>query len=190
LTALRPATPGYEAHGLEASETAAAAAREHFGDRIVVGPLDTATFAPETFDLITLWDVIEHLQHPRQALATIRTWIRPDGSLTLLTPDFGSLTARLLGDRWPHLIRQHLFYFTRQTLTQMLEATGFTVVRRLPWIRSHSLGYLLKRAHVTGGARSPDPAAPPSWWNRLLAQRVPVTLFDDLWVIARKASQP
>jgi len=186
---LRGLPAGYEPYGLEPSAQAAGIARQHFGDRIRVGGIQEAGFAAGSFHLITLWDVIEHLESPREALQTIHRWMRPGGYLVVLTPDVGSFTARLMGTRWHHLIRQHLFYFTSASLSRLLDHTGYRVVRRAPWVRQHSIGYLLKRSHLWKVASADGSLAriPPPVQS-LLGIRVPVTLFDDLFVIAQAIS--
>jgi SAM-dependent methyltransferase len=67
--------------------------------------------------------------------------LRPGGRLVLLTPDVGSLVARVLGPRWWGLLDDHYFYFSRQTLRRLLEAEGFAVERMV------ALGRVFRLSH-------------------------------------------
>ncbi|MBN1429205.1 MAG: class I SAM-dependent methyltransferase [Anaerolineae bacterium] len=171
----------YERYGLELGHESAAIARSRGIGTILEQPLEEADFNPETFDLVTMWDVLEHLPSPRRALQRVWKWLRPGGHLLIVTPDIGSLTARLLGPRWPHLIRQHLYYFSFHTLHQLLNQLDYQPVWRGYWIRYFTFGYLLRRSHLL-----PSEAALPSQVERLLSLRIPVTLRDDMFVIATK----
>ena len=57
---------GWETYGLEISEDTAAIARERYGLKVTVGELQEATFESKYFDVVTLWDVVEHVQDPEQ----------------------------------------------------------------------------------------------------------------------------
>jgi hypothetical protein len=75
-----------------------------------------------------MWDTIEHLVRPDAYVAHIAKLIAPDGFLFISTGDIDSLVARRQGRRW-RLIHPptHLFYFSRSTVTRLLERHGFAV---------------------------------------------------------------
>jgi 2-polyprenyl-3-methyl-5-hydroxy-6-metoxy-1,4-benzoquinol methylase len=125
---------GHDVHGCEMSAPIAADAVAELGaDRIHVGLLDEAVraknWAPQSFDLVTLWDVIEHVPEPQPLLQQIRTLIRPGGHLLLETQNVASRWARLLGRRWHHYKHdEHLYHFDPVTIRRLLDASGFDVV--------------------------------------------------------------
>lgn len=83
-----------------------------------------------SFDCITSFDVIEHHPDPLQMLRDLRGLLRPGGTLMISTHDIGNWFARAYGPRWRHLNPiGHLTFFTRRTLTLMLERAGFQVIR-------------------------------------------------------------
>src|SRR5690606_8899932 len=85
------------------------------------------------FDLITMYDVVEHLSHPLDLLRSARRSLTPQGYLHLTTPDLSSLSGRLMGRHWYHIKPdEHLLYFTGDTLRTTLERAGFEVVRIKP----------------------------------------------------------
>ncbi|MFQ5667571.1 MAG: class I SAM-dependent methyltransferase [Candidatus Binatia bacterium] len=120
---------GFTARGVEPSAWAAAYAREHFKLDVWHGTLEAAPLEPQTYDVVVLADAIEHLHHPRRALAKIYQLLKPAGHLLILTPDLGSLAARVAGVYWWGLLDDHYHYFDRRTLRCLLEAEGFVVER-------------------------------------------------------------
>jgi 2-polyprenyl-3-methyl-5-hydroxy-6-metoxy-1,4-benzoquinol methylase len=138
------AAAGWRARGIEPSEWATAEARRR-GLDVQVGTLATAGLAEASFDVITLWDVIEHMADPAAELACARHLLRPGGWLVIHTMDIDAPVARLMGKRWPWLMDMHLYYFSRRTLGQMLAEHGYEVVRQEPQGRYLRLGYLASR---------------------------------------------
>jgi len=94
---------------------------------VVCGHLAALDFAPASFDLIVLWHVLEHLDDPRETLRQAQRLLRPDGSLFISVPNFGSLQSRLFRGYWFHLdLPRHLFHFNAGAMTRLLAACGFT----------------------------------------------------------------
>ncbi len=142
----------FEAVGLEPSAGAVAWGRAHLGVSLHVGSIveDADAFAGR-FDVVTLFDVIEHLEHPGQALRACARALAPGGRLVLSTPDAGSPVARLLGGRWYHLdLEQHISLFSDATLTRLLAAHGFRVVARRRFGRRYRLAYIERRLRELG----------------------------------------
>lgn len=116
----------WELHGVETNQEAAAYARTRFGLDIFIGELEEASYPNCYFDVITLWDVLEHLPDPRSALLEIRRILKPDGILLIQVPDANSLEARLFGRFWIGLdIPRHLYLFSMHTLNALLQQAGF-----------------------------------------------------------------
>jgi SAM-dependent methyltransferase len=109
---------------------------------IASGELREQGYPDGAFQLVSFWDVIEHMNDPRAELAEAHRILRPGGVLALLVPDAESFWARLLGERWWAVIRMHLFYFTRETVTRLLEQSGFAVELVGTYPKRARLGYL------------------------------------------------
>ncbi len=135
---------GWNAWGVEPSEWAVSQAHQH-GLQVVQGTLADAGFPEEHFDLVTLWDVIEHLPDPMGDLRRVAHVVRPGGWICVHTMDIDSPFARLTGERWPWLMEMHLYYFSRDTLGAMLRRAGFRVVEVRAQGRILRLGYVISR---------------------------------------------
>ena len=115
--------------GLEVNEKAAAYARGERGLDVFTGDLAHFPSQELTFDVITLWDVLEHLPHPGDALAKVRRLLKRDGLLILTVPNIDSLEHKVFRENWfPLEIPRHLYHFTIETLTTLLEKEGFRLV--------------------------------------------------------------
>jgi SAM-dependent methyltransferase len=141
---------GFEAHGVEVSETIASHAIETLGfDTVHIGTLQSAPFAAGAFELVTMWDVIEHVADPGTLLARARELLRPGGLLVVETQNIDSAFARALGRRWHHYKHaEHIYHFTPASLGRLLEAAGFTAITMTPRFGGKyvSLDFIAERA--------------------------------------------
>ncbi|HMT19939.1 MAG TPA: class I SAM-dependent methyltransferase, partial [Promineifilum sp.] len=108
------ATAGWQAMGVEPSEWAAAEAQRR-GLDVRVGTMDSVGLPDTSLDVVTLWDVIEHVVDPAAELERARRLLRPGGWLVVHTMDIDAPIARLMGPRWPWLMDMHLYYFSGRT---------------------------------------------------------------------------
>ncbi|MCU1588617.1 MAG: putative Methyltransferase type 12 [Frankiales bacterium] len=119
---------GWTATGVEPSAWASGYAREQLGLEVIHEDLMTAPLPQSAFDAVVLGDVIEHLPEPATGLARIATLLAPGGALVLMLPDAGSRLARMMGKRWWSVLPTHVQYFTRGSLTALLERECWRVV--------------------------------------------------------------
>jgi 2-polyprenyl-3-methyl-5-hydroxy-6-metoxy-1,4-benzoquinol methylase len=145
---------GWDAEGCEPNTWLAEFGARHYNITIRQGSVFEQNYAAGTFDVVTLWDVIEHTTNPREMLEHCRTLLKPGGVLVVNYPDIGSWIARVLGRRWLFLTSVHLYYFTRKTMTDMLERAGFSVEVVRPHFQRLELDYILFRGSVLSEALS------------------------------------
>lgn len=121
---------GWQVEGLDVSSFAVDYARDHFDLAARHGALTDLDYPPGAYDMVTMWDVIEHVPDPKSYVDQAAALLRPGGIFALATPDVDSLPARLTGKRWVgyKLSEEHIYYFSIKTLSQMLEAAGFEIV--------------------------------------------------------------
>lgn len=177
---------GWEALGLEPSHWAVSEARRR-GLDMIEGTLAGAHFPEASFDVVTMWDVVEHLSDPMGELQQARRVLKPGGWLVIHTMDIDSLFAKLMGKRWPWLMEMHLYYFSRRTLRRMLARAGFEWVRGEPQGRYLRLGYLMTRV----GAFSPQIGRFLGWAVNRLGLRetaVSINLGDLVTVYVRRGT--
>jgi 2-polyprenyl-3-methyl-5-hydroxy-6-metoxy-1,4-benzoquinol methylase len=121
---------GWQVEGWEVSPYAAQFAREHLGLSVRTGPMDLDQVAAESFEVVTMFDVIEHVYDPKQTLRNVYRVLKPRGRIVLTTPNFAGVTFRLFGRRHYGLDTSerglgHVTFFTRVTLEAFLESAGF-----------------------------------------------------------------
>jgi 2-polyprenyl-3-methyl-5-hydroxy-6-metoxy-1,4-benzoquinol methylase len=162
----------WEVYGVEPSKTACKAAREEFQLEIFQGTLEEAAFSSRSFDVVVLWDVLEHVSDPKSTLQEIRRLLVEDGVLILRVPQLGSWDQRLFGPYWVGWeAPRHLTTFSRVTLNRMLAASGFKVKKYFCF----SGGYPAFTVSLRFWARDHL----PSWGQkslRLLAESPPARL--------------
>jgi SAM-dependent methyltransferase len=174
---------GWEAEGCEVSAHAAEQARAR-GLAVTCTPVEQLDLPPNSYDCVALWDVVEHLRDPRDALAKAAGALRPGGVLALSTGDITSLCARLSGPCW-HLFNlpEHLFFFSPNSLRRLLARVGCRVrriTREVSWV---PLAYVLERLGKSLGGRGRLVNLP-----RAANRVVPATLFDVLGVYATRGT--
>jgi SAM-dependent methyltransferase len=120
---------GWQVQGVELNAEAAHYSQERLGLDVFAGPLEGASYGEDTFDVITLWDVLEHLPSPRAALDTFRRILKPDGLLVFRMPNAGSLDARLFGPYWAGWdLPRHYFVFDLVSARRLLDQGGFEIL--------------------------------------------------------------
>jgi 2-polyprenyl-3-methyl-5-hydroxy-6-metoxy-1,4-benzoquinol methylase len=116
---------GWQVCGTEYGEHALALARGR-GHEVVDAPLELDSFGQATFDVVTAFEVFEHVRDPMREAAVLAHVLRRGGLLYCTTPNFNSLTRRLLRARWSVIdYPEHLWYFTPKTLRSWLTRSGF-----------------------------------------------------------------
>ena len=142
---------GWTVSGCEPNTWLGAWGKRTYGIDIQPGTLFDQHYADRMFDVVTVWDVLEHTHDPQGFLGECQRVLKPGGLLIVNVPDIGSWLARRMGRHWLMLLSTHLYYFTRQTLGQMLQRVGFQVVRMKPHIQWLELGYVIRRGEPVAG---------------------------------------
>lgn len=179
------ADAGWEATGYDRSEWAAQYGRDVWGLDIICGDGSAPPDFNQQFDVVTMWDVLEHLEHPRQVMELVSGWIKPGGMLVLNTVNSSSVGAKLAGPNWRHVAPpHHLQYFSRKSLVHLLSHSGFDLL------------VLANEGVMLGAERRDRPlVGMQSWVERACthwrARPVATTLnlLDEVQVVARKRQQ-
>lgn len=117
---------GYEPWGVEINVRSATYAREVLGRRVLNSDLAAAAFPADSFSVVLLSHVLEHLAAPEAVFKEIRRILAPDGVVIVDVPNMDGLQARLLKERWSGWAPEmHVWQFTPPTLARSLEFLGF-----------------------------------------------------------------
>lgn len=145
------ADEGFEVRGVEFSPVAISLARPDIRDRIVRGDVnELLSREPEKFDVVTAFDIIEHVQNPANFLRELREILRPGGFLAISSPDTGHILRYLMGSKWPMLQpMQHTVLFSRRSITALLERCGFRDVQVETAHKVLTMDYLAEQLTVT-----------------------------------------
>lgn len=126
---LDAARPRFESvSGMDVAEDGVAHARA-LGLDAACGDFLTRDFGSQRFDVVTMWDTIEHLKSPHLFLEKAASLLDKGGLIAITTGDIDSLNARVQKDKW-RLIHPptHAHYFSPRTLTKLLDRLGFEVI--------------------------------------------------------------
>jgi len=135
---------GWSAYGLDPLPASAVYARATFGVPVVTDTLHDDTYPPAFFDVVTAFQVYEHLPNPGDTTRILHRIIRPGGVLLIEVPTGDTWTMRLLGRRHRHFVQDHLNFFSYDTLGRMLADRGFTVCDRYHPTRLMSCEHLAR----------------------------------------------
>ena len=116
-------------YGIEMSAESAKKAQEKTGAKVFVGNILDATFPAESFDVVTCFDVLEHLYEPRKTIAKVAEWLKPGGIFYVLVPNIDSAEGRVFGAYWHGLeLPRHLFHYSPASLKFLTRSVGLRTV--------------------------------------------------------------
>jgi 2-polyprenyl-3-methyl-5-hydroxy-6-metoxy-1,4-benzoquinol methylase len=162
--------PEWRLFGIEMSTNAAQEARACSGAQIFNGDILDADLPDESFDVVTCFDVLEHVYQPRKVMEQIWRWLKPGGILHLTVPNINSAAVRFFGSYWYGLeLPRHLTHFSPESLQSIARSVRLSEVElstsRYPAIE-YSVRYviddLLRRVDITRTSLSsiPEPGIP------------------------------
>ncbi len=120
----------WKLYGVEASQPTAERARELTGAEVFAGDIADAIFPPNSFDVITCSDVLEHLYEPREVLRRVFEWLKPGGIFYVFVPNIMSWEARAFRSSWYGLdLPRHLHHFSAKSLANLSLSVGLRKAR-------------------------------------------------------------
>jgi SAM-dependent methyltransferase len=120
---------GWDVLGVEPDGFGCRYTKEQQGIEVLHGILDDAAIPDESFDVVIMNHVIEHVGDPLGTLCAINRVLKPNGHFVMETPRYDSLMFQLLGRRERSVsCIGHIYFFTTQTLKNLYEAAGFRLV--------------------------------------------------------------
>jgi len=125
---------GWDIYGIEIDPITGGYTKDKFGDKIFIGELENSHFEMHYFDVITLWDVIEHVVNPVDFLKTVKNYLKPSGIICIQTPNIESYISKLKNKNWDWLTPgDHLYFFSPRTLHKTLKLVGLKSIYFKTW---------------------------------------------------------
>lgn len=178
---LKNAQKYYKCFGIDLNPNVTRVTKENTKAKILTGDFLTRKFQKNYFDIICMFDTIEHLKYPERYLKKMYETLKPGGIVVIETGDIGSLIAKLQGRSWRLvMLPDHLQYFTKSSLTQLLTNSGFKtkLINTVGFFRTfRQIIYRLTRNKKF--LDSP---------NKLLDKSISINTFDLIFVIAQKSN--
>ena len=179
-------TRGWKVRGIDISAAAAAEALKK-GIEVKAGTLGTVSYSPDSFDAVTMFDVIEHVADPSQMLKQTSEILKAGGVVFGSTPDSLSVNARISGKGWHMLFPpEHLVLMNAKSLRILFEREGYEVLwmgRLTKWFTPQ---YILQTASRWLGWKFLGSLAAVVQKTPLSRLPIPLDLRDNLFFLARK----
>lgn len=152
---------GWDCYGIEPSTHAADYAIKRFGLNVFTGFFEESQYPEASFDVITMWDVLEHLANPQEALEKVRKLLKPGGLFVISMPNSSAWERYVFGKYWAGWdVPRHFFIYSESNATRFLSENGFQVENVSSftgrhgvlvlciqfWLNDHQLPAWLKKA--------------------------------------------
>lgn len=177
---------GWDCHGIEPLVAPAIYARGKYGLRVVCDTLREDTYPSEFFDVVTAFQVFEHLVHLDQVMQVIHHILKPHGLLLIEVPNINTITVKILASRHRHFTQDHVSFFSRDTLQIFLERYGYQIMDIfypsrvmsieyfIWWVKKYNQNFAdLLMAHIP---------------KNILERTIHISLGDIIAVLAEKTS--
>jgi SAM-dependent methyltransferase len=180
------AEQGWEVQGVEPLVGPSIYARGALRLDVITDTLRTDSFPPESFDVVTAFQVFEHLPDPASELVKIRSFLKPGGLVVIEVPNVDNIGVKCLGKRHRHFVQDHLYFFSPTTLSLLLDGNGFDPLysyypARLMSVDS-AMGWVGRITGQAWGKKAQVLVRKLVWADRML----PVNLRDIVCVIGKK----
>lgn len=181
---------GYVSYGIDPSDYAIKEARKRLSTKKVFkAKISDLKVKKGFFDVVTMFDVFEHLHSPKADLKKIKSMLKPDGLLVIETGDTGSTWAKIFGKRWTFFNPpQHVYYYNKENIRYILEQIGYEILEIKKIGKWVSLSYILHLASTVGEIRLANLLNNLIKKTNLGKISVYVKLNDNMFICARNKS--
>lgn len=175
---------GFVVTGVEFSDFAAEKGRK-LGLNLITGDLISQKFSDECFDVITMFDVIEHVPNPKEIISEVKRILKKGGVVIINTPDAESVWAKVLGRHWQLIMPpEHINYFSPRNLGNYMMENGFKVILSTKIGKKFTLQYVIKMLYKWSGLRIFLTKANSTGF--LSKTYIPINLRDNFFMIVKK----
>lgn len=125
---------GWEVFGIEPNEKAREIANKSC-EGSVFNSEELEIFKTKSFDVITLWHVLEHLPNLDAQVLILKTLLKPNGTLVIAVPNYKSYDAKYYKNFWAaYDVPRHLWHFSRESILRLFKTVEMKVVNTLPMV--------------------------------------------------------
>ena len=169
----------YDCYGIDLNPKVTAITRKNTKAKISTGDFLRQKFIENSFDVICMFDTIEHLKYPDEYLKKVFQLLKPKGIVVIETGDIDSLIAKIQGNSWRLIFPpDHLQYFSKSSLIKLLNKSGFEV-KNISWVGFHrTFRQIIYR--LTGNKSLLNSK------NPFLSKSISLNTFDLVFMIAEK----
>jgi SAM-dependent methyltransferase len=140
---------GFEPYGVEYSDYSASIAQNKFGQQnIFCGTLEQCHFQNNSFDVIAMSDLIEHVRNPIDTLTKASSLLKDNGVIMIMTPDTKTISHLLMGKRWTHYKLEHFFYFNKRAIRCVAKKIGLELAHYEKSKKALTINYLHTQFNV------------------------------------------
>lgn len=174
---------GWKVFGLEPLPAHAIYARATSGAEVINDILREESYPKDHFDVITAFQVFEHLPDPANILRLLTGFLKPGGLILIEVPNIDTWTVKLLGKRHRHFVSDHLYFFSAKTLEKMLRQAGLTTLSTTFPTRTMTLRHAESWINRAAGRKWVERIFPG---NPSQPRMLNINLGDIIEVIAQK----
>ncbi|MBA3029858.1 MAG: class I SAM-dependent methyltransferase [Desulfobacteraceae bacterium] len=130
---------GWKVSGFEPQKSAALFCQDHLGINVYADSIQNLILESKTFDVVTLWDVWEHVHDPLQFLDQCMSLLSPGGLMAMAIPNASGLPAKIFKGQWRYVMKTHLNYFTLPYIHRIFSEKGLEIKQICHTIKIQSL---------------------------------------------------
>jgi len=139
---------GFDVYGVECFAKFANIARKKVKGNITAGMFEKTSYQQNFFDVVVMYDSLEHVKDPLIVLSRIARILKKDGLLVIATPNTQSLSNCLMRGNWTHYKPEHLFYFSPKSIKLLLVKFDFQPLLIENALKALSFSYIYYQLHT------------------------------------------
>lgn len=135
----------WRAKGIELNRFFADFANLKLNVDVINGNVEEIDFKSNSFDIIVMWDALEHLTDPYLVLSKAYSWLKNDGYIFINIPNKDSIFAKILKNRCWFMTSMHLYHFSPTTIKIFFKKVGFKFLTKKRHIQHLKIDYLITK---------------------------------------------
>ncbi len=152
------------------------------------GTIENVKIKKSAFDVVTMWDVIEHMKDPRIGLKKVNEVLKSNGLIAISTPDSGSMFSKIMSRKWHSFVPpEHLYYFNKKSLSILLKENGFEILKIKTINKRFTLKYIFRMLYRWQKLKIWESIYEYIVSNKFLNK---ITIFlplgDNMYIVAKK----